>query len=139
MKKHLKQVLIGLMLCSILLTHLPSTVLAANLISLLNEVQTTQSDNEKESTTENVTIEDTKINTPDKNEQKDTASPKNTANEEKNGEVIIKYNIIKEEGPDHDKKFTAEVICDNKKLAKGIGKSKKQAEMEAAKNAINNL
>ncbi len=60
MKKHLKQVLIVLMLCSILLTHLPSTVLAANLINLLKEIQTTQSDNQKQYTTENITSEYTR-------------------------------------------------------------------------------
>ena len=31
---------------------------------------------------------------------------------QKNGDVHIEYNIIKEEGPDHDKIFTAEVKCD---------------------------
>ena len=53
-----------------------------------------------------------------------------------NGEVAIKYNIIDEKGPDHDKTFTAEVECDGKKLAIGIGRSKKKAEMEAARKAI---
>ena len=52
------------------------------------------------------------------------------------GEVIIKYNIINESGPDHDKTFTAEVECDGKKLATGSGRSKKAAEMEAARKAI---
>ena len=55
------------------------------------------------------------------------------------GEVIIKYNIINEKGPDHDKTFTAEVECDGKKLATGIGRSKKAAEMEAARKAIERL
>ena len=53
-----------------------------------------------------------------------------------NGDVLIKYNIIKEEGPDHDKIFTAEVLCNGKKIAEGKGKSKKNAEMDAAKKAI---
>ena len=53
-----------------------------------------------------------------------------------NGEVSIKYNIINETGPDHDKTFTAEVECDGKKLATGTGRSKKNAEMEAARKAI---
>ena len=53
-----------------------------------------------------------------------------------NGEVIIKYNIINEEGPDHNKVFTAEVECNGKKLAVGKGRSKKGAEMEAAEKAI---
>ena len=55
---------------------------------------------------------------------------------QENGEVIIKYEIIKEEGPDHDKVFTAEVECDGNKLAIGSGKSKKSAEMEAARKAL---
>ncbi|MBR3613978.1 MAG: ribonuclease III [Clostridia bacterium] len=55
------------------------------------------------------------------------------------GEVLIKYNIINESGPDHDKTFTAEVECDGKKLATGIGRSKKAAEMEAARKAIERL
>ena len=55
---------------------------------------------------------------------------------QKNGEVKIEYNIIKEEGPDHDKSFTAEVKCDGKFLAIGEGKTKKSAEMEAAKKAL---
>lgn len=53
-----------------------------------------------------------------------------------NGEVLIKYNIINESGPDHDKTFTAEVECDGRKLASGTGRSKKAAEMEAARKAI---
>ncbi|MBP3502418.1 MAG: ribonuclease III [Clostridia bacterium] len=55
------------------------------------------------------------------------------------GAVIIKYNIIKEFGPDHDKNFVAEVICDGKTLAEGTGKNKKMAEMEAARKALLNM
>lgn len=58
---------------------------------------------------------------------------------QKNGTVHIEYNIINEEGPDHSKIFTAEVKCNNKKLAEGQGSSKKSAEMEAAKIALENL
>lgn len=52
------------------------------------------------------------------------------------GEVKIKYVVLKEEGPDHDKTFIVEVSCDDKVLATGKGKNKKHAEMEAAKNAL---
>ena len=55
---------------------------------------------------------------------------------QKNGEVKIEYNIIKEEGPDHDKMFTAEVKYNDVFLAIGEGKTKKAAEMEAANKAI---
>ena len=55
------------------------------------------------------------------------------------GEVLIQYSIIKEEGPDHNKSFTAEVKCDGKSLAIGSGRSKKAAETEAARKAIDLL
>ena len=57
---------------------------------------------------------------------------------QQHGNVNIEYEIIKESGPDHDKIFTAEVKCNGKILATGDGKSKKLAEMEAARKAINN-
>ena len=53
-----------------------------------------------------------------------------------NGNVNIEYKILKEEGPDHNKIFTAEVSCNGKILATGVGKSKKLAHMEAAKKAL---
>ena len=51
----------------------------------------------------------------------------------------IKYTILREIGPDHDKTFEAQVECDHNKLAIGTGKSKKQAEMDAARKAIEDL
>ena len=58
---------------------------------------------------------------------------------QKHGTVHIEYNIIKEEGPDHNKVFTAEVKCNGIQLAIGTGSNKKQAEMEAANKALNNM
>ena len=55
---------------------------------------------------------------------------------QKHGDVHIEYLIVNEEGPDHDKTFTAEVKCNGKVLATGKGKSKKSAEMQAAKTAL---
>ena len=55
---------------------------------------------------------------------------------QKNGDADIKYKIIRESGPDHDKNFEAEVLYNNKVLAKGTGRSKKHAEMDAAGHAI---
>ncbi len=55
---------------------------------------------------------------------------------QKDGNVHIEYEIIKESGPDHDKIFTAEVKCNGRILATGEGKSKKIAEMQAAKQAL---
>ena len=56
-----------------------------------------------------------------------------------NGEVKIQYEVIAEDGPDHDKTFVVEVTCDGKALAIGRGKNKKAAEMEAAKSALENI
>lgn len=58
---------------------------------------------------------------------------------QKNGNVDIEYVIIDEKGPDHEKVFTAEVKFNNRVLATGKGKSKKQAEMEAAQKALENI
>ena len=52
------------------------------------------------------------------------------------GNVDIKYEIINETGPDHDKTFTAQVKLNGKVLATGTGKTKKQAEMDAADKAL---
>ena len=58
---------------------------------------------------------------------------------QENGEVEIKYTILREFGPDHEKIFEAQVECNHNKLATGTGKSKKLAEMEAARKALENL
>lgn len=55
---------------------------------------------------------------------------------QKKGDVKIEYKIIRESGPDHDKTFESEVSLNGKKLATGVGKSKKEAEMQAAKKAL---
>lgn len=55
------------------------------------------------------------------------------------GDVKIKYDIIKESGPDHDKTFSARVSLNGKPLAEGNGKTKKEAEMEAAKKALDDI
>ena len=52
------------------------------------------------------------------------------------GNVKILYEIIHESGPDHDKRFEAQVSCNGKILATGKGGSKKEAEMQAAQHAL---
>jgi ribonuclease-3 len=49
------------------------------------------------------------------------------------------YQIISEEGPHHDKIFTAEVIMEGKVLGEGKGKSKKEAEQNAAQVALGRI
>ena len=48
----------------------------------------------------------------------------------------VEYRVVKETGPDHDKSFEVEVLVDNIVFATGKGKSKKAAEQDAAKKAI---
>ena len=55
------------------------------------------------------------------------------------GNLKIEYRLLESKGPDHDKFFVTEVLCDGKVLAKGEGKSKKIAEMEAAKIALEKM
>ena len=55
---------------------------------------------------------------------------------QENGDVKIEYITINETGPDHNKMFEAEVRCNGKPLARGKGSSKKTAEMQAAKRAL---
>jgi ribonuclease-3 len=49
------------------------------------------------------------------------------------------YRLVSERGPDHDKTFTVEVMVNETVLGKGIGKSKKEAETEAARSALEKL
>jgi len=49
------------------------------------------------------------------------------------------YAILRESGPDHDKRFVAGVSLKGKLLAEGNGRSKKEAEQEAARNAMERL
>lgn len=55
---------------------------------------------------------------------------------QEHGEVKIEYRLVEERGADHEKVFVVEVYCDGKKLGMGEGKSKKEAEMEAARKAL---
>ncbi|ACB84946.1 ribonuclease III [Natranaerobius thermophilus] len=50
-----------------------------------------------------------------------------------------KYQIVKESGPDHDKSFVAEVQINNEVVGRGSGKSKKEAEQNAAHFAFQKL
>lgn len=51
-------------------------------------------------------------------------------------EEPLRYELIKEEGPDHNKRFTVTVSLGNDILGTGSGRTKKAAEQEAAYRAI---
>ena len=46
------------------------------------------------------------------------------------------YRVVEEAGPDHDKRYTVEVMAGHTILGRGNGKSKKLAEAEAARSAL---
>lgn len=48
----------------------------------------------------------------------------------------LEYILINETGPAHDKRFTVNVLVDGIIFGTGTGKSKKEAEQQAAKDAI---
>jgi ribonuclease-3 len=52
------------------------------------------------------------------------------------GNGIPRYSLVKEEGPDHDRTFTIQVIVQNAPLGVGVGKNKKEAEQAAAEQAL---
>jgi ribonuclease-3 len=53
--------------------------------------------------------------------------------------VSPQYRVMNESGPDHDKRFQASVTIGGEVKGLGWGKSKKEAEQEAAKNALEEL
>ncbi len=51
----------------------------------------------------------------------------------------VRYRIVQEEGPDHEKTFEAAVVFRDREFGRGRGRSKKQAEQAAAKSALDGL
>lgn len=49
---------------------------------------------------------------------------------------IPTYRVIEEKGPGHDKTFKIEVFVDSQPISTGMGKSKKKAEQQAARKAL---
>ncbi|MFN8367559.1 MAG: ribonuclease III [Candidatus Kapaibacterium sp.] len=52
------------------------------------------------------------------------------------GKSAPRYAVVEEVGPDHDKEFTVAVYVSEEVAGIGIGKNKKEAEQNAAKNAL---
>ena len=55
---------------------------------------------------------------------------------QKNPEEKISYEVIESSGEQHKKHFTAQVLLNGQVIGKGSGLSKKEAEQEAAKEAV---
>lgn len=58
---------------------------------------------------------------------------------QKNGVVKISYEVIDTVGPDHNREFVVEVFIEDDSMGVGKGRSKKIAEQQAAKNALDLL
>ena len=52
------------------------------------------------------------------------------------GQGLPRYEVVNEEGPDHEKIFTVAVTADGREVGRGVGANKKEAEQLAAKEAI---
>lgn len=52
------------------------------------------------------------------------------------GGEMLSYRLVGEEGPDHDKRFTAEALVGGRVLGRGTGRTKKAAEQEAAYQSL---
>ena len=56
---------------------------------------------------------------------------------EQDGAALLEYRVISEEGPEHNKSFTVAAFINNNEVGRGQGRTKKIAEMNAAKMALN--
>lgn len=52
---------------------------------------------------------------------------------------VLCYQLVGESGPDHDKSFTAQVLLNDQVVGEGTGSSKKRAEQDAARAALEKL
>ncbi len=55
---------------------------------------------------------------------------------QKNPEEKVSYEVVESSGEQHKKRFTAQVLLNGQIIGKGSGLSKKEAEQEAAKEAV---
>lgn len=71
-------------------------------------------------------------------EKKLYLDPKSRFQEESQDKVGItpSYRVLEESGPDHDKKFVVGVYLSDELVAKGEGKSKQEAQRQAAENGL---
>ncbi len=58
--------------------------------------------------------------------------------QQKKNQTLV-YSLVGESGPDHDKQFVVELALNGESVGKGIGSSKKRAEQDAARDAMEKL
>ncbi len=71
--------------------------------------------------------------------QKELKDPKSLYQEKIQSQGLISpvYKVISEQGPDHDKTFEVAVYINDLETGRGKGRSKQEAEQQAAKKALN--
>ena len=52
---------------------------------------------------------------------------------------LVSYAVIEEQGPPHDRTFTVRATIDGVEIGSGVGRSKKDAEQEAAQAALESM
>lgn len=68
---------------------------------------------------------------------KEPESPKSMLQEKLQGEGLSPtYKLVKTQGPPHDRTFVTQVFAGVKALARGVGRSKKESETRAAREAL---
>ena len=55
---------------------------------------------------------------------------------EQDGSALLEYKTVCESGPEHDKIFEVAAFINNNEVGRGVGQTKKDAEMQAAKKAL---
>lgn len=55
------------------------------------------------------------------------------------GHPSPRYRVVKEIGPEHRKEFHVSVSCENRELGRGAGRTKKEAEQQAAERTLQRL
>ncbi len=70
-------------------------------------------------------------------ERKDYKTTLQEVVQRRSGQVLT-YHMVDQSGPDHNKKFLFEVRLNDRPVGRGEGRSKKEAEQAAAKDALEN-
>ncbi len=58
---------------------------------------------------------------------------------QRDGDVSISYTLIGSSGPEHNKTFVTEVLLKGEAIGQGSGRTKKDSEQQAAKDALNRM
>lgn len=67
-------------------------------------------------------------------------NPKSALQEKlQEGGITPTYRLVETQGPPHDRTFVAQVYAGDKGLAQGVGRTKKEAESQAAKSTLASL